>query len=170
VTSSDLEPRQRTADQLLDGWQAAWSGKSQAAFASVCSPDVHYEDPLTDEPLEGPAALGAHAARLWAGFPDARVETLGARVVNGSLVAAPAKLLATNREPLEGLPATNRFLVVPVIFYCELTGPTHPRIARVRAFFDLYDAGVQLGILPGRGTLGGKALLMLRGFGLRSGR
>jgi len=171
VTSSDLEPRQRTADELLDGWQAAWSGRDGAAFAAVCRPDVHYEDPLTDDPLEGTAALASHAARLWAGFPDARVETLGARVIGGGgVVAAPAKLLATHREPLDGLPATNRFLVVPVIFYCELTGATDPRIARVRAFFDLYDAGVQLGILPGRGTLGGKALLMLRGFGLRSGR
>ena len=39
---------------------------------------------------------------------------------------------------------------------------------RVRAFFDPYGAGVQLGILPEPGSLGGKALLMLRGFGLRS--
>jgi steroid delta-isomerase-like uncharacterized protein len=170
VTSSDLEPRRRTADELMDAWEAAWSGKDPAAFASLCSLDVHYEDPLTDEPLDGPAALGAHAARLWAGFPDARLETLGGRVVEGTLVAAPAKLVATHREQLDGLPATNRFIVVPVIFYCELIDPTHPRIARVRAFFDLYGAGVQLGILPARGTLGGKALLMLRGFGLRSGR
>jgi steroid delta-isomerase-like uncharacterized protein len=154
----------------LDEWLAAWSGKDPAAFTAVCSADLHYEDPLTDEPLESPAALAAHAARLWAGFPDARLEPLGSRVIDGSLVAAPAKLLATHREPLDGLPATNRFLVVPVIFYCELSGTAHPRIARARAFFDLYDAGVQLGILPGRGTLGGKALLMLRGFGLRTGR
>ena len=170
MTSSELEPRQRTADELLDGWLEAWSGRDPAAFTAVCSADVHYEDPLTDEPLESPSALAAHAKRLWAGFPDARLEPLGARVIDGSRAAAPAKLLATHREPLDGLPATNRFLVVPVIFYCELTGGAHPRIARVRAFFDPYDAGVQLGILPGRGTLGGKALLMLRGFGLRSGR
>ena len=40
----------------------------------------------------------------------------------------------------------------------------------MRAFFDLYDAATQLGVLPGRGTLGEKALLVLRGFGLRSRR
>jgi hypothetical protein len=40
----------------------------------------------------------------------------------------------------------------------------------VRGFFDLYDAATQLGVLPGHGTLGEKALLMLRGFGLRAGR
>ncbi len=39
----------------------------------------------------------------------------------------------------------------------------------MRAFFDLYDAAMQLGLLPQRGTLGERALLMLRGFGMRSG-
>jgi hypothetical protein len=82
-------------------------------------------------------------------------------------VAAPSKLLGTHRAPLEGLPASNKFVVVHCVFYCELQ---RERLMRVRAFFDLYDAAVQLGVLPGRGTLGEKALLMLRGFGLRAGR
>jgi steroid delta-isomerase-like uncharacterized protein len=156
-----------SADELIDAWQAAWSGRESAAFAALCAPDVHYEDPLTGEPLEGPAELGRHAARLWAGFPDARMEQTGERLADGPYVAAPCKLLATHKEPLEGLPATNRFLVVHCVFYCELDGD---RLLRVRAFFDLYDAAVQLGVLPARGTLGEKALLVLRGFGLRAGR
>ncbi len=82
-------------------------------------------------------------------------------------MAAPAKLVATHRAPLEGLPATNRFVVVHCVFYCELR---KGRLLRVRAFFDLYNAATQLGVLPGRGTLGEKALLVLRGFGLRAAR
>jgi hypothetical protein len=35
---------------------------------------------------------------------------------------------------------------------------------------DLYDAATQLGVLPGRGPMGEKALLTLRWFGLRAGR
>ena len=154
-----------TVDELIDAWEAAWSSKEPAAFIEVCAAGVHYEDPLTDEPLEGAAALGHHAARLWAGFPDARLEKTGDRLANGRFVAAPAKLLATHRAPLEGLPATNKFLVVHCVFYCELE---HERLLRVRGFFDVYDAATQLGVLPARGTLGEKALLMLRGFGLRA--
>jgi hypothetical protein len=82
-------------------------------------------------------------------------------------VAAPCKLLATHRASLEGLPATNKFLVVHCLFYCELE---RERLLRVRGFFDVYDAATQLGVLPGRGSLGEKALLILRGFGLRAAR
>ena len=167
MSRGEVEERRMSVDELIDAWEAAWSGKDPDAFEPVCDPHVHYEDPLVGEPLEGAEAIAAHAARLWAAFPDARVQSIGARLSDGHFVAAPSKLLATHREPLEGLPATNKFIVVQCIFYCELR---HSRLLRVRAFFDLYDAATQLGILPARGTLGEKALLMLRGFGLRAGR
>lgn len=161
-----------TPDELIDRWEAAWSGKDPSAFAELCVPDIHYEDPLTGEPLEGLSELVRHTARLWTAFPDARLEKTGQRLVGPDtqdprFIAAPSKLLATHREPLEGLPPTNRFVVVHCLFYCELEDG---RLRRVRAFFDLYEAAVQLGVLPARGTLGEKALLVLRGFGLRAGR
>lgn len=154
-------------DALIDGWEAAWSGKDPAAFEELLAPDFHYEDPLTGEPLQGAAQLGRHAARLWAAFPDARMEKTGDRLSNDHFVAAPSKLLATHKEPLEGLPPTNRFIVVHIVCYCELRDA---RLLRVRAFFDVYSAAMQLGILPARGTLGEKALLVLRGFGFRAAR
>ena len=156
-----------TPDELIDGWQAAWSGHDGSAFAEVCAAGIQYEDPLTDQPLAGLGALAAQAERLWSGFPDARLEQTGTRLSDGSFVAAPCKLLGTHRQPLEGLPATNRFVVVHCIFYCELQNGL---LLRVRGFYDVYEAAIQLGVLPARGTLGGKALLMLRGFGLRSAR
>ena len=156
-----------TVDELIDGWEAAWSGKDAGAFEPLCAPGVHYEDPLTGEPLEGIDAVSQHAERLWAAFPDARLERTGARLTDGRFVAAPSKLLGTHRAALEGLPPTNRFVVVHCIWYCELRAE---RLLRIRGFFDVYDAATQLGVLPARGTMGEKALLMLRGFGLRAGR
>jgi steroid delta-isomerase-like uncharacterized protein len=157
----------RSADDLIDDWEAAWSGKDEAAFAAVCSTKIHYEDPLTNEPLEGLDEFLSHPARLWQAFPDARLEQTGERLTNDRFVAAPCKLLATHRASLEGLPATNRFVVMHCIFYCEIR---RNRLLRVRGFYDVYDAATQLGVLPGHGTMGEKALLMLRGFGLRAGR
>jgi steroid delta-isomerase-like uncharacterized protein len=158
---------ERSADDLIDDWEAAWSGKDEAAFAAVCSSKIHYEDPLTTEPLEGLDEFLRHPTRLWQAFPDARLEQTGERLTNERFVAAPCKLLATHRAALEGLPATNRFVVMHCIFYCEIR---RNRLLRVRGFYDVYDAATQLGVLPGHGTMGEKALLMLRGFGLRAGR
>jgi steroid delta-isomerase-like uncharacterized protein len=154
-----------TIDELFDAWEAAWSDRDPAAFARLCDPDdFHYEDPLTPEPLEDPEALGRHAERLWGGFSDARMQSTGARISDGENVAAPVKVLATHRSPLEGLPPTGKFLIVHGVVYAQVRDG---RLHRVRVFFDLYDAAVQLGVLPKPGTLGEKALLMLRGFGLR---
>jgi predicted ester cyclase len=155
-----------TADELLDAFEAAWSATEPGAFAPVVSEDLHYEDPLTD-PLTGPAELEAHAARLRAAFPDVRVERTGPRMASGDHVAAPVKLVATHRGELEGLPATGRFVVVHAVLVC-LRHPDSGLLWRVRAFFDAYGAAVQLGVMPERGSLGEKALLMVRGFGLRA--
>jgi len=125
---------------------------------------VHFEDPLVEEPLQGADAIAARAQLLWAAFPDLRLNPTGPRLTDGRHVSAPAKLLGTHREPLAGLAATNRFLVVHVVFFAELR---EGRLFRVRAFFDAYGAAVALGVLPKPGTLGGRALLLLRGFGLR---
>jgi predicted ester cyclase len=156
-----------THDEVIDGWQEAWSDKDRGLFAEVCAPGVGYEDPLSGGLISGVDAVAAHAARLWAGFPDVRLEKTGERLSGQNFVAAPCKLLGTHRGGLEGLPATNRFLVVHCLFYCEISGG---RLLRVRAFYDVYDAAVQLGVLPGRGSLGEKAMMVMRGFGLRSGR
>lgn len=154
-------------DALLDRWEAAWCGRDASAFAPLCDPGVQYEDPFTPGPLIGADELAAHAERLWQGFPDVRVERAGERLADpaGRFVAAPCKLAGTHRGSLEGLPATRRFVVVHGVVYAELRAR---RLLRVRTFFDRYDAAVQLGVLPASGTIGEKALLMVRGFGLRS--
>jgi steroid delta-isomerase-like uncharacterized protein len=152
---------------LIDAWEAAWSGRDAAAFAPLCGADFQYEDPLTAEPLLGAEELAAHAERLWSAFSDVRLERAGERLTDGRFVAAPCKLAGTHRGPLAGLPASDRFLVVHGVVYGELHAG---RLRRVRAFFDLYDAAVQLGVLPTHGTVGERALLMLGGFGLRVGR
>ena len=152
-------------DDLFDGWERAWSGRDPDAFAPLCVPDLHYEDPLLPAPIIGPEALARHARRLWRAFPDARLNATGARLSDGRFAAAPAKLLGTHTASLGRLAPTGRPLVVHVLVYPELEDG---RLRQGGAFLDAYDAAVQLGVLPRRGTIGGRALLLLRGFGLRS--
>ncbi len=147
----------------VGGFLAAWNGRDPAAFAAACTDDLHYEDPFIGEPLTGPEALGEHAARLWEGFPDARVEEAGERLRGGHFAGIPVKVIGTNTGEVDGLPPTKRFVVVHAVIYAELR---EDRLFRVRMFCDRYDAAVQLGLLPRPGTLGDRALLALRGFGL----
>ena len=151
-------------DELIDGWERAWSGRDPGAFEPVCSPEVHYEDPLTPAPLVGTPALAAHAASLWAAVPDARVNSTGARLSDGAFVCAPCRLLGTHLGPLGRIHPTGRAVEVHAVVYAELEAG---RLRRVRAFFDVYAAAMTLGVLPRPGTAGERALLLLRGFGIR---
>jgi len=109
-------------------------------------------------------ALGRRAAELWAAFPDARVNSTGPRLTHGEFAGAPCKLLGTHHNALGRITATHRPLELHAVVFAELRDG---RMLRVRAFFDVYGAGRQLGVLPAAGTAGERALLMLRGFGLR---
>ncbi len=152
-------------DALFDAWERAWSGRDPGGFEPVCAEGFSYEDPLTPEPLRGPAALAAHAQRLWSAFPDARLNSTGERLTDGRYACAPCKLLGTHRGRVGGVTPTGRFVVVHALVYAELRDG---RLLRARAFFDLFAAATELGVLPRPGTVGEKALLLLRGFGLRA--
>lgn len=156
------------AERLVERFEAAWSAADLTqALADTCAPDLHYEDPLTFRgPLHGPAALAEHAARLRTAAPDARLESSGQRLTDGRFVAAPVRLHGTHTGEHEAFPPTGRAVVVQAVFYCELDD-ARARLWRVRAFFDLYDAAIQLGVLPKPGSFGQRALLLMRGFGLR---
>jgi predicted ester cyclase len=158
-----------TADRLLERFEAAWSSADlQREFSDTCAPDLHYEDPLTFKgPLHGPGALAAHAARLRAAAPDARIESSGERLTDGRFVAAPVRVLGTHTGDLDAFPPSGRELTVHAVLYCELDD-ARTRLWRVRAFFDLYDAARQLGVLPQPGSFGERALMLMRGFGLRA--
>ena len=156
-----------TPGELIAGWVRAWSGREPEAFGPLCAPDVQYEDPLTPVPLRGAVEIGEHAATLWAGIPDAQMEPSGAALHDARHAAFPCRLTGTHTERLGRLPPSGRSLAVYGLFYCRIE---LGRLVRVRAFFDAYDAAVQLGVLPSRDSLGERALMLLRGFGVGRGR
>lgn len=150
---------------LAARWHAAWSGRDAARFAACCTVDVHYEDPLARTPLSGPDRLARHAMALWDAFPDDLGVFITAEVVEeGRFACVPWRISGTQRGNIDGLPASGRSLSMHGVHYVE---HEHGLVRRARGFFDLYDAGLQLGLMPPRGGLGERALLALRGFGLR---
>lgn len=152
-------------DPLIDAWEAAWSGRDASAFRSVCVGDLHFEDPLGDKPLLGVEMLEARARRLWKGFPDLRVESAGPRLTDGTHIAAPIRAVGAHRASIAGMPPTGRTLSLHAVCFCEAR---HGLLARVRIFYDLHDAQVQLGAAPEPGSVSDRAMRMVMGFGLRA--
>ena len=149
-------------DALAERWRRGWQG---AGFEGCCTPDVSYEDPVAVDPLRGVEALDRHAAGLRGAFPDLRIESTAPTLVRGVHACIPWRATGTHKGDLGVmLPATDRFVALHGLHYMELSDGA---VRRARGFFDLYDAGTQLGLLPARGGLGESALLLLRGFGLR---
>ena len=151
-------------DELFDAWERAWSGRDPRGFESICVSGVHYEDPLTAEPLVGTRELAKHARKLWEAMPDARVNSTGARVSDGTFASAPCRILGTHEGEIGRIHPTGRKLNVHAVVYAELADG---KLFRVRAFFDVYAPAMDLGVVPKPGTAGERAMLMLRGFGLR---
>ena len=151
-------------EELAGCWRAAWQGPA-GGFEGCCTPDMAYEDPIALVPLEGLEAIEQYATALRKAFPDIRVEASGESIGGGKLGCLTWRALGTHRGELAGLPASNRFVVLQGVHYVELEDG---HVRRARGFFDVYEAAVQLGLLPAHGSLGEKALLMLRGFGYRS--
>lgn len=151
-------------DALAGRWLAAWTATGDGGFASCCTGDVGYEDPLARLPLTGVDALESHAHRLRAAFPDATVERTAPALHRGGYACIPWKLTGTHRGDLAMLPATDQSVAMQGLHYLELSDGL---VRRARGFVDLYEGATQLGLLPERGGLGEAALLLLRGFGLR---
>jgi SnoaL-like polyketide cyclase len=157
------ELERQALDVLADRWREAWAGK--AGFERCCTPDVSYEDPLAIEPLRGAEELGRHARALLAAFPDLRVESTSPPLGRDGNACFPWRLAGTHSGDIGSLvPATGRFVTLHGLHYVELSDGL---VRRARGFFDLYDAAMQLGLLPARGGLGETVLLLVRGFGVR---
>jgi SnoaL-like polyketide cyclase len=149
-------------ERLAEQWRAAWAGDG---FDGCCTPDVGYEDPVTVEPLRGSDALEDLAAAMRGALPDLRLEATSPPLGREGFACLPWRAIGTHTGDIGSLlPATDRFLTLHGLHYVELSDGL---VRRARGFFDLYDAAVQLGLLPARGGLGEAALLLVRGFGLR---
>jgi SnoaL-like polyketide cyclase len=158
----ELERSGAEVDRLAVGWREAWE---DGGFEAVCTPDLSYEDPVAIHPLRGPDALDAHALALRQAFPDLRVEATSPPLHRDGNACIPWRLVGTHRGNIGAMvPATGRFVTVHGLHYVQLSDGL---VRRARGFFDLYDAAVQLGLLPARGGLGEAALLLVRGFGMK---
>jgi len=160
--SAELEQEPAELDRLAQRWLAAWTGGG--SFTSCSTGDISYEDPLLRVPLTGIDAVETHSAQLREAFPDMSAEPTAPTLFRGELACFAWQLSGTHRGDIAFVPATDRQVCVHGLHYVELSDGL---VRRARGFIDLYEAAVQLGLLPESGGYGQAAMMLLRGFGLR---
>ena len=58
------------ARDFADRWQRAWNSCIPERVTELCTEDVLWDDPLTERPEQGRAAVADYLRGVWVAFPD----------------------------------------------------------------------------------------------------
>jgi steroid delta-isomerase-like uncharacterized protein len=163
------------AGALLDAfcarYMAAWNEHDAAAMADLVTDDVVWVDPAEPAPLRGPAAVQGFMRRAWAVFPDLRFDETDEphRTVAGDQVAWRWRMHGTMKGPLDppGFAPSGRAMEVEGV---DLWTLRDGRIARYRAFYDVNELAIQLGLAPAPGSRAEKTAVALQRLQMRIAR
>ena len=61
---------EKFARDFAERWQQAWNSHVPDRVTQLCTEDVAWDDPLTDQPLRGRAAVAEYLTSAWRTFPD----------------------------------------------------------------------------------------------------
>jgi steroid delta-isomerase-like uncharacterized protein len=61
---------ERFAVDFAERWQKAWNERTPERVTDLCTEDVRWEDPLTEHPERGRAAVAEYLRLVWRAFPD----------------------------------------------------------------------------------------------------
>jgi steroid delta-isomerase-like uncharacterized protein len=130
--------------EIVRTYVDAFSRRDVDACFDTFAADGTYSDPGTAQPLSG-QAFNEHFAGFFAGFPDAKCETVGLNPISEHLWVWRWVLRGTNTGTYRGLPSTGRTLVLPG---CEFIEVRVGKIQRIEGYFDRLTILGQLGLAP----------------------
>jgi steroid delta-isomerase-like uncharacterized protein len=153
VSSVESELGLDSIRQFAERYLDAWNSHDASKMAPLVTDDVVWSDPALPEPARGVAAVQEFMRFSWRAFPDLRFEEPDRphMTVSGTQVAWAWRMHGTMSGPIEppGFAPTGRSMHVDGV---DLWVMREDRIAVYRAFYDLNDLSVQLGILPPPGS------------------
>ena len=153
-------------DELFDAWERAWSGRDPARVRILCAPDVRLRGPADARAAARRPLARRPRAQLWNAFPDARVNAHGRAPQRRPLRLRAVQAPRHAHGPLGGHRADRR-----ASSSCTRSSTPSSRTAGCCASARSSTSTAprpRSACSPKPGTVGEKALLLLRGFGLRS--
>jgi steroid delta-isomerase-like uncharacterized protein len=134
---------------LNEAYLSAWNSHDAQAVASFFAPGAVYDDRGAAEVATGPDEIGAHAERVFHGFPDLRFEVV--RTAHGEdFTAGEWRAEMTHGGELFGLAATGRRLTSAGVDVATFRGDE--LISDLVSYYDGAEILRQLGLFPARGS------------------
>jgi steroid delta-isomerase-like uncharacterized protein len=169
-TRGTVPVSEQFARDFADRWQVAWNSRRPEEVAALCTEDVVWDDPLTEEPERGRAAVAEYLRSVWTTFPDLeftwpegpycsfdRTKLACHWSVTGTMLGAV--------DP--GFAPTGRRVEADGVDLLELRDGL---VCHYVGFFDGRDMAQQIGVLPAPGSRAERLAVRFQRLGARLGR
>jgi steroid delta-isomerase-like uncharacterized protein len=160
------------AGDFADRWQKAWNARIPERVTELCTEDVTWEDPITERPERGRAAVAAYLRSVWLAFPDLEFSwPEGPYVSFGKTKLAlhwhvKGTMLGALDPP--GFAPTGRRIEIDGVDLLELRDGL---VSAYTGFFDVQGVARQAGVVPAPGSRGERiAVALQRLMARRAGR
>jgi steroid delta-isomerase-like uncharacterized protein len=144
-------------------WLAAWNSHEPERLLGLMTDDIVYDDSAWPRTMRGHADVREFLDHTWRAFPDLTFDGVGGPLVasDGPRAAFWWRGQATNTGPIDppGVPPTGKRIEFEGADFHEYRDG---KVARLRIVFDMADATRQLGLLPDRGSIGERAMVLLQ--------
>jgi steroid delta-isomerase-like uncharacterized protein len=146
-------PGERVARDFADRWQRAWNSREADQVSALCTEDVSWEDPLTERPVRGRAAVAEYLRSVWRAFPDLTFTWPEGPFASfeGVKLALHWRVTGTMLGPMDppGFAPTGRRIQLDGIDLLELRDGL---VRGYQGFFDVQTVAQQVGAAPARGS------------------
>jgi steroid delta-isomerase-like uncharacterized protein len=158
-----LERSEQLARDFADRWQKAWNSHLPERVTALCSDDVLWDDPLTEQPERGRPAVAEYLRQTWRAFPDLTFSWPEGPYASfdGHKLALHWHVTGTMLGPMQppGFAPTGRRAELDGVDLLELRDGL---VCAYHGFFDVRGVAQQIGVLPGPGSAGERIAVRLQ--------
>lgn len=158
------------ARDFAERWQLAWNTRQPEEVTALCTDDVRWDDPLTERPERGKAAVAEYLESAWRTFPDLTFTWPEGPFwsFEASKLACHWHVTGTMLGPVDpGFAPTGRRVEADGLDLLELRDGL---VCDYAGFFDARGMAQQIGVLPAAGSGAERLAARLQRLGVRMRR
>jgi steroid delta-isomerase-like uncharacterized protein len=153
VTPKATSAGERFARDFADRWQKAWNSRDPDQVTALCTDDVVWDDPMTEQPERGHQAVAEYLCTVWRAFPDLEFTWPEGPFASfhGIKLALHWSVTGTMTGPMDppGFAPTGRRIRLDGVDLLEIR---EGLCSNYQGFFDTQAVAQQVGVAPARGS------------------